>query len=87
MLTFINGTCVNFTWFIKLGIISVVGGGGGGGTFYLCDINMISYLTLLTGQVIQKFWAVNMMTFTFTKAGSSGDELREKTLCICNTRQ
>ena len=33
--------------------------------FYLCDINMISYLTIFTGQVIQQFRADNMITFVF----------------------
>ena len=33
--------------------------------FYLCDINMITYLTISTGKVIQKFRAVNMITFVF----------------------
>ena len=56
--------------------------------FYLCDINMIAYLTILTGQVIQKCWVVNKITFTYQILGwSRGDGLSEKKLCICNTRQ
>ena len=31
--------------------------------FYLCEINMISYLTIFTGQVLQQLRAVNMVTF------------------------
>ena len=29
------------------------------------NINMISYLAILTGQVKQTFWAVNMITITY----------------------
>ena len=52
--------------------------------FYLCDKNIISYLTIFTGQVIQETWAVYMIIFTLKSYGwSRGDGLREKTLCIC----
>ena len=58
--------------------------------FYLCDINMISYLTILTGQVLQKCWAVNMISFTYKiqgGGGEGGDGVSETTLGICNIRK
>ena len=42
---------------------------------------MISYLTIFTGQVIQKCWAGNMITFTYKiKVGNMRDGLTENTL-------
>ena len=56
--------------------------------FYHCDIHMISYFTMFTGQVMQEFGAYNMINLLIKfRGGNRGDGLSEKTLCICSIRQ
>ena len=56
--------------------------------FYHCDIHMISYFTMFTGQVMQEFGAYNMINLLIKfRGGNRGDGLSEKTACICSIRQ